>query len=33
MLHAVVMPLVVAAGIGMHLFLVRRDSPVRPYDD
>ena len=33
MLHTVVMPLVVAAIIGLHLFLVRRDSPVRPYDD
>ncbi len=33
MLHAVVMPLVVGAGIGVHLFLIRRDSPVRPYED
>ena len=33
MLHAIVLPLVVAAIIGLHLFLVRRDSPVRPYDD
>jgi ubiquinol-cytochrome c reductase cytochrome b subunit len=33
MLHAIVLPLVVAAIIGVHLFLVRRDSPVRPYED
>ena len=33
MLHAVVLPLVVAAIIGVHLFLVRRDSPVRPYEE
>jgi quinol-cytochrome oxidoreductase complex cytochrome b subunit len=33
MLHAVVMPLVMGAGIGVHLLLVRRDSPVRPYED
>jgi ubiquinol-cytochrome c reductase cytochrome b subunit len=33
MLHAIVLPLVVTAIIGLHLFLVRRDSPVRPYDD
>lgn len=33
MLHAIVLPLVVAAAIGVHLLLVRHDSPVRPYDD
>ncbi len=33
MLHAIVMPLVVAGGIGLHLLLVRHDSPVRPYED
>jgi quinol-cytochrome oxidoreductase complex cytochrome b subunit len=33
MLHAIVLPLVVAAIIGLHLLLVRRDSPVRPYED
>jgi ubiquinol-cytochrome c reductase cytochrome b subunit len=33
MLHAIVLPLVIAVGIGIHLLLVRRDSPVRPYDD
>jgi hypothetical protein len=24
---------VITGGIGIHLLLVRRDSPVRPYDD
>ena len=33
MLHAIVLPLVITALVGLHLFLVRRDSPVRPYDD
>ena len=33
MLHAIVLPLVIAVGIAVHLLLVRRDSPVRPYDD
>jgi quinol-cytochrome oxidoreductase complex cytochrome b subunit len=33
MLHAIVLPLVITGGIGIHLLLVRRDSPVRPYDD
>jgi ubiquinol-cytochrome c reductase cytochrome b subunit len=33
MLHAIVLPLVLAAIIGVHLLLVRHDSPVRPYDD
>ena len=29
-LHVVVLPLVVVALVGAHLFLIRRDSPVRP---
>jgi len=33
MLHAIVLPLVIGVGIGIHLLLVRRDSPVRPYKD
>jgi ubiquinol-cytochrome c reductase cytochrome b subunit len=33
MLHTVVLPLVMVALLGLHLFLIRRDSPVRPYDD
>ena len=33
MLHAIVLPLLIAVGIGIHLLLIRRDSPVRPYED
>jgi quinol---cytochrome c reductase cytochrome b subunit, bacillus type len=33
MLHAIVMPLVVGVLIGLHLLLIRRESPVRPYED
>ncbi len=29
-LHVVVLPLSIAALVGVHLFLIRRDSPVRP---
>jgi len=29
-LHVVVLPLAVVALVGVHLFLIRRDSPVRP---
>ena len=29
-LHVVVLPLLLAAFVGLHLFLIRRDSPVRP---
>lgn len=29
-LHVVVLPLVVSLLVGIHLFLIRRDSPVRP---
>jgi ubiquinol-cytochrome c reductase cytochrome b subunit len=33
MLHAIVMPLVVGLLVGVHLLLVRHDSPVKPYED
>jgi ubiquinol-cytochrome c reductase cytochrome b subunit len=33
MLHTIVMPLVMVALLSLHLLLIRRDSPVRPYDD
>jgi ubiquinol-cytochrome c reductase cytochrome b subunit len=29
-LHMIVLPLVVAFLVGIHLFFIRRDSPVRP---
>jgi len=32
-LHIVALPLAVAAFIGLHLLLIRRDSPVRPFED
>src|SRR5665811_178499 len=32
-LHVAALPLGIAAVLGLHIFLIRRDSPVRPYDD
>jgi len=32
-LHVAALPLAIAALLGLHIFLIRRDSPVRPYDD
>ncbi|HEY5388050.1 MAG TPA: cytochrome b N-terminal domain-containing protein [Thermoleophilia bacterium] len=32
-LHVAALPLGIAALLGLHIFLIRRDSPVRPYDD
>jgi quinol-cytochrome oxidoreductase complex cytochrome b subunit len=32
-LHVAALPLAIAALLGFHIFLIRRDSPVRPYDD
>jgi quinol-cytochrome oxidoreductase complex cytochrome b subunit len=32
-LHVIVMPLAIAALVGLHLFLIRRDSPVKPFGD
>jgi quinol-cytochrome oxidoreductase complex cytochrome b subunit len=32
-LHIAALPLAIAAFLGLHLFLIRRDSPVRPYAD
>jgi len=32
-LHVAALPLAIVALLGLHVFLIRRDSPVRPYDD
>lgn len=32
-LHVAALPLGIAVLLGLHIFLIRRDSPVRPYDD
>jgi quinol-cytochrome oxidoreductase complex cytochrome b subunit len=32
-LHVAALPLAIAAFLGLHIFLVRRESPVRPYED
>ena len=32
-LHIAALPLAIAAFLGLHIFLIRRDSPVRPYAD
>ena len=32
-LHVAALPLGIALLLGLHIFLIRRDSPVRPYDD
>jgi ubiquinol-cytochrome c reductase cytochrome b subunit len=32
-LHVIALPAAIGAFLALHLFLVRRDSPVRPYED
>ena len=32
-LHVAALPVALLAFLALHIFLIRRDSPVRPYED